>query len=366
MKKILAFCMLVSVGNLQAQLTTPPDGGNKRAWVGERIGITDVSISYNRPGLKGRDGKIWGQLVQPGFNDLGFGSSKAAPWRAGANENTTLEFSTEVMVEGHIVPAGKYGFFVAYNPGECTLILSKNATSWGSFFYDDKEDILRVKVKPEILDRPVEWMKFEFTDETPTSSMVRLMWDKLSIPFKIEVDLANTQLASLRKELRSEKGFMWESWDQAAQWAVQNNTDLDEALRWTDTATGPIFGGASLFQPWATRAQVLSKLGRSAEADVAMKKALPLANMNQLHQYGRQLLSQKRNKEALDVFRINFDKNPNQFTTMMGLARGYSANADFPNALKYAKMALPLAPNAQTKTFVEDAISKLGAGKDIN
>ena len=113
----------------------PPDGGNKKAMVGERIGITDVTIHYDRPGVKGREGKIWGQLVHTGYADLGFGTSKAAPWRAGANENTTIEFSTDVMIEGQTLPAGKYGFFIAYDPNECTLIFSKNTTSWGSFFY---------------------------------------------------------------------------------------------------------------------------------------------------------------------------------------------------------------------------------------
>src|SRR5690242_11333962 len=91
-----------------AQLTTLPDGGNKRAMVAERIGITDVIISYNRPGVKGREGKIWGQLIPAGFNDLGFGTSKAAPWRAGANENTTIQFSDDVKIEGQSLPAGKY------------------------------------------------------------------------------------------------------------------------------------------------------------------------------------------------------------------------------------------------------------------
>ncbi len=117
-----------------SQLTVPPEGGNKKAMVGERIGITDVTIEYNRPGVKGREGKIWGQLVHTGFADLGFGTSKAAPWRAGANENTVVRFSTGVKVEGKDLPAGQYALFIAYDPNECTVIFSKNYTSWGSFF----------------------------------------------------------------------------------------------------------------------------------------------------------------------------------------------------------------------------------------
>src|SRR3954452_20540914 len=130
----------------QITLTSLPSGGNKKAFVGERVGLTDVAIHYDRPGVKGREGKIWGQLIPVGYTDQGFGSSKAAPWRAGANENTTIEFSNDVKIEGQPLKKGRYGFFVAYDSAECTLIFSNNSTSWGSFYYNDKEDALRVKV----------------------------------------------------------------------------------------------------------------------------------------------------------------------------------------------------------------------------
>ena len=126
-----AFMPLIFAGFASAQLTALPDAGNKRATVSEGIGITEVTIHYNRPHVRGREGHIWGELIPPGYVDQGFGTSKAAPWRAGANENTWIEFSTDVMIEGQPLPAGKYGFFVAYDPNECTLIFSKNSTSWG-------------------------------------------------------------------------------------------------------------------------------------------------------------------------------------------------------------------------------------------
>ncbi len=352
--------------SLQAQLTSTPSGGNKKAMVGERIGITDVTIHYDRPGVKGREGKIWGQLIPAGFTDQGFGSSKAAPWRAGANENTTIEFSTDVKIEGQPLAASKYGFFIAYDANECILIFSKNSTSWGSFFYNDKEDVLRVKVKPVALDTNVEWLKYEFVNETPTSANVALEWEKLMISFKVEVDLPATQIASFENELRTNKGFMWESWAQAAQWCIDNNVNLDEALLWSDSATSVNFGGDRSFRAWSTKAQILNKLGKTTEADSIMKHALPYASVFELHQYGRQLIAQKKNKEALDVFKMNYDKNPNQFTTLMGLTRGYAANGDNKTALKYANMALPLAPDAQNKNNLETIIQKLKDEKDIN
>ncbi|MEO7924989.1 MAG: DUF2911 domain-containing protein [Chitinophagaceae bacterium] len=369
MKKLILFSLFFTVISATAfsQLTTPPDGGNKKAMVGERIGITDVTIHYDRPGVKGREGKIWGQLVHAGFADLGFGSSKASPWRAGANENTTIEFSTDVSIEGQPLAAGKYGFFIAFDPAECTLIFSKNNSSWGSYFYMPAEDVLRVKVKPVSLDKSVERLKYEFTDQSDNSARIVLLWEKLSIPFKVVVDLDKLQFESFRRELRGERSFSpgWQSYHQAARYAADKNLNLEEGLAWANQAISDPFVGDANFQTLSTKADILVKMGRLTEADSVMKKAMPLGNMQQLHQYGRQLLLMKKNKEALEVFKMNYQKNPNQFTTLMGMTRGYAANADYKNALKYANLALPLAPEAQ-KAMVKTVIDKLKEGKDPN
>lgn len=349
----------------QIPLTVLPSGGNKKASVSEQIGLTNISIHYDRPGVKGREGKIWGQLVHTGFTDQGFGNSKAAPWRAGANENTTFEFSTPVKIEGQTLPAGKYGFFIAYEPNESTLIFSKNSTSWGSYYYDPSEDALRIKVTPQPLDKSVEWLKYEFRDETENSATVAMEWEKLSFPFKIEVDYVNEQIASFRRELRTEKGFIWQSWNQAAQWCLQRNVNLEQALQWADSATSTSFGGDKSFNAYAVKAQILEKLGRSSEAAEVMKSSLAFAGMNDVHQYGRLLVQQKKPKEAMEVFQTNFKKYPNQFTTYIGMMRGYSANGDYKNALKYGNLALPLSP-ANQKAGVEGMVQKLREGKDIN
>jgi tetratricopeptide (TPR) repeat protein len=137
-------------------------------------------------------------------------------------------------------------------------------------------------------------------------------------------------------------------------------------LVWADTATSATFGGDRAFIAWSTKAQILEKLNRTAEADSLMKKTMSFAGMNDIHYYGRQLLNQKKNKEALEIFKSNFQKYPNQFTTFMGLTRGYSANGDYKNALKYANMALPLAPDNNNKNNVTAMIQKLKEGKDVN
>ena len=353
--------------SLTAQiLTTIADGGNKKASVTERIGITDVAVGYDRPAVKGREGKIWGQLVHKGFTNLGFGTSKAAPWRAGANENTTISFSTDVTIEGRPLAAGTYALFMAMGEGDAIVIFSNNATSWGSFFYDPKEDALRVTVKTQTLAESVERLRFDFTDQKENSATLALSWEKLRIPFKIEVDYVKTQLESFRRELRSDKGFKWEAWVEAIEFCVQRNTNLDEALVWSDYAINGVFVGQKNFKTLSTKALVLSKLNRIAEADSLMKVAMPIAGMQELHNYARQLLRQQKPKEALDAFKLNAQKNPNIFTTNMGLMRGYSANADYANALKYAKAALPKAPDKANKEAIEKYITMLEAGKDVN
>lgn len=333
--------------------------------VAEQLGLTKVTINYDRPGVKGREGKIWGQLVPVGFTDQGFGSSKAAPWRAGANECTTIEFSTDVTIEGKPLAAGKYGFFIAWDPNEATLIFSKNSGAWGSFYYNEAEDVLRVKVKPQPNDKSVEWLKYEFMNETESGATIALIWEKMIIPFKVETDLVKNQIQSYRQELQTRKGFRWEAWNEAALYAVQKNTNLEEALLWADSATSTTFGGNTQFQAWSTKAQVLEKLGRSKEAEEIMNKYLPLASMIEVHMYARQLIQTGKKKEALEVFKKNNAKYPNEFTTLFGLARGYSAVGDFTNALKYAKQASAVATGT-SKTQADAAIKKLEEGKDIN
>src|SRR5687768_17030946 len=201
MKEIFTASLLITLllYTAQSQITLPADG-NKKASVSENIGITTVKIDYSRPEVKGREGKIWGNLVHYGFADLHYGTSKAAPWRAGANENTTIEFSTEVLIEGKPIQAGKYGFFIAMGAEKATLVFSKFNTAWGSFYYDPKDDALRVEVPVQKLNESVERLKYEFSDQKENSAVVSLQWEKVKIPFTVSVDLQKEQIASFRRE----------------------------------------------------------------------------------------------------------------------------------------------------------------------
>jgi hypothetical protein len=147
-----------------------------KAGVFQTIGITDVNVSYSRPGVKNR--KIWGELVP--YNKV---------WRAGADEATKITFSTDVMIEGKKLPAGAYGFFAIPGVNEWTLIFNKIADQWGAFTYNESEDALRIKVKP-VSNSNHEWLLYSFTDMTPpsapTSALLNLIWEKLKVSFRIE------------------------------------------------------------------------------------------------------------------------------------------------------------------------------------
>jgi hypothetical protein len=344
-----------------------PNGYTKKAMVSEQVGLTQVTITYHRPSVKGREGKIWGEVVHKGFVDQGFGNGKPTPWRAGANENTVIEFDNDVKIEGQTLPKGKYGLFVAYDPAESIVIFSKRSDAWGSFFYDEKEDVLRVKVKPRQIETSIENLKYEFLNQTPNSAVVALAWEKLSIPFKVEVDYLKQQLEALVAESQNPRSFTPQALNIAAQWTLQNDYGLEKGLEWATQATGQKFpGDPTSFPALSTRAAILDKLGRTDEAAAVIKNALPFGSAAQLQQLGRQLLAAKKPQAALEVFQFNYDKNPNQFVTLTGMARGLSAAGEYAKALEFASKALPLAPNDAGKQAVQAMIEKLEAGKDIN
>ena len=343
------------------------NGYTKKATVSEQIGFTDVTITYHRPAVKGREGKIWGETVHKGFIDQGFGKGNPAPWRAGANENTTIEFTNEVKVEGKTIPKGKYGFFIAFDPVESTIIFSKRSDAWGSFFYDESEDVLRVKVKPQPLETLVENLKYEFTGQTANAAFITLLWERLAISFKVEVDLQKQQFEALLTESQNPRGFTSQGLIIAAKWTLDNNYELAKGLEWATTASNQKFpGDPTSFQALSIKAKILERLGRSEESATALKKALPLGSLSELQQFGRSLLNDKKPKNALEVFQFSYDKNPDQFISLVGMARGLSANGQYAKALEFAVKASASAPNEANKKAVEGMIEKLKAGKDIN
>jgi hypothetical protein len=373
MKKSLATSILIlfAISSLWAQLTTPPSGGNQKSSVTQFIGLVKVTIDYNSPDVHGpngedRTGKIWGEVVHYGFIDQGFGPSKAAPWRAGANENTTIWFSHDVVVGGKKVSAGRYGLFLdVEKDGPWNWIISKDYGNWGSYFYDSKNDVVRIPTTP-IDCEYTEWLTYSFDDRQLTSATAYLQWEKKRIPFKIEVPNAiELYINNIRHELQgTTAGFTNQPWVQAAQFCVQNNTNLDEALQWAENAISSGFVGRVNFQTLSTKASVLTALGKNSEAETIMKSAInhPTASVSDIHQYGRSLLAAGQTTKAMEIFQLNRKKNPDDtFTTFVGLARGYTAIGDKKNAIKNWEIAIKNLPENQqaNKAFYENELKKL-------
>lgn len=369
MKTILRIALLVVLAipafSQIMPLTMTPPGGNKKASVSEQIGIVKVSITYSRPGVKGREGRIYNTPVAHyGFVDLGHGTTNAAPWRAGANENTAITFSHPVKVEGQDLPAGSYGFFIGLGAEESTLIFSKISNSWGSYYYDETQDALRVTVKNRTLDESVEWLKYEFVDQTENSATIAMSWEKRMIPFKVEADVHALQIAAFENDFRTTR--LYYDYVQAAQYCVQNNVALEKALDWIDRGISFRIMGEKNFRTLSTKASVLMKMNRVEEAKAVMQEAIPLGTVTDVHFWARTLLDMKENEEAFNVFKLNYAKHPNVYTTNVGLARGYSAVGDYKKALTYIKAALPQAPDELNRTSVEAMIKKLESKQDVN
>jgi hypothetical protein len=369
MKKCkLLFIAIIIAGSSFAQMDVPPSGGNPRASISEEVGITSITVKYSRPDVNKREGNIFGDgnVVPYGFSTSSFITNKnTAPWRAGANENTVITFEHDVKVEGQPIKAGSYGLHMAMGADNVTLIFSSQTEAWGSFYYEEKYDVLRVNVKPVALNNSVEYLKYEFVEHKEKHCVIAMQWEKLSVPFKVEVDVENIVLARLRDQVTSQKGFNSNNMMQAAQYCLNKNINLEEALAWSIKAiTG--FQGQKSFITLRNLANAYDKLKNTTLADSTMNEALLIATANQYTAYGRQLITQKRIDKAMEVFTASQKRYGDIWGVNSGLMSGYSAKGDFKNAILYAEKALGQAPNETAKRTLETQIAKLKEGKDIN
>jgi tetratricopeptide (TPR) repeat protein len=320
---------------------------SQRGTVSQRLGLSDISITYHRPEVGGRE--IWGKTVPYG-----------KVWRAGANENTTITFNDDVAIEGKALAAGTYGLHTIPDKDQWTIIFSKNATSWGSFSYDEKEDALRVTVKPHAAE-PFEVLTYVFDDVKPDSALATLRWEKLAVPFRISVDVKAVVLRSVKNELRNVGGFTWAGYDEAAQWCLDNNYNLDEALKWEETS----IQNEERFENWETKSRILDAMGRKDEAAKALSTAINKADAIQLYSYARGLQRQGNAKRAFELYPQVPKKDANHWISHLALARVSSNAGDFPAAAKEMSQAISGAP-ATTKPFLEPLLKRLEAKDDIN
>jgi len=320
---------------------------SQRAQISQRIGITDITISYHRPLVNDR--KVWDALVPYG-----------KVWRAGANENTTITFSDPVQIEGKPLDKGTYGLHMIPAADEWTIIFSKNSTSWGAFTYDQAEDALRVTVKPKAADMH-NALTYDFDQLQPNSAVAELEWEKIAVPFKVSVDVHDVVQASLKKQLRNLSQYTWMSWDDAANYLLTEKIAPDEALTFVNKS----IENEDRYDNELTKSKVLTALNRKDEAATAQKKALDMATPLQIHLFARGLQGEKHNEEAFAIFRENAKKHPDQWFVHSGLARMYCSQGKFDDAAKEMKLALAGAPDNQ-KSYVDGLVKRLEAKQDIN
>ena len=338
---------LAQIASAQSDLSLPDV--SQAADVKQRVALTDIKVKYHRPLVNGR--KIWGGLVPYG-----------KVWRAGANENTTIEFSDPVSVEGKPLDKGTYGLHMIPNADSCTVIFSKTNTGWGSYSYDQKDDALRVDVKPRPLSENKEALEFEFEDLKPTSTAVTLKWEKLGIPFTVSVNDADQTLQNIQGQMKGAGQFAWQAPDQAAQFCLTKKTNLDEALRWADLS----IQNEERFENLSTKADILKALNRPDEAKKTWDQALGKAAAPQLYTYGRQLQNQKKGTEAMEIFKEVAKRFPQGVFGYLAQARIKSAAGDFAGALNDAKQAQTAAPSDGQKQAIQGLIDRLQAKQDIN
>jgi hypothetical protein len=315
--------------------------------VTQTIGISTVTIDYHRPLAGSRE--IFGKVVPYG-----------KVWRAGANENSTIAFSDDATVEGKPLAAGKYGLHMIPDKDQWTVIFSKNSTSWGSFSYDQKEDALRVTVKPKPAESE-DVLIYTFDDVKEDSALATLRWDKTAVPFRIAVDVKALTFTSIQKQLRNVGGFTWAGYDEAGQWCLDNNYQLEQGLKWEDTS----IQNEERFENLETKSRILDAMGKQTEGAKTLNAALEKANATQLYVYARGLQRSGNASRAFELYPLVVKRDPNHWLAHLAQARIDSKAGDFASASKEMKLAIAGSPDVN-KPFLEPLQTKLDSQQDIN
>jgi tetratricopeptide (TPR) repeat protein len=346
-KKVFPICLAVAViasaiSSAQTPFRVPEP--SPKAVVTQTIGISEVTVTYHRPGVKGRE--VWGKLVPYG-----------EVWRAGANENTTISFSHQVTVGGKILPAGTYGLHMIPTKESWTVIFNRNSTSWGSFFYKEAEDALRITVKPQATEQ-TEWLQYTFSDLSESGAVLSLSWEKVRVPIAFSFDTPAIVIAYARDEyLRGAAGFTWDGFNRAAQYCVRKNVDLPLALEWADRSISITENFTNL----RTKAAVLDKMGKSADASVLREKSMTLATEAEINTLGYGYMNEGKTKEALVLFEKNVKDHPDSWNTYDSLGEGLAAAGDTKGAIKNYEKALKMGVSEANRKRIADILQKLKA-----
>lgn len=323
----------------------------------QKLGVTEITITYSSPSVKGRD--VWNnsRIIPQKGNPI--------PWRAGANMNTTIEFSTDVLIQGQHLKAGKYGFHIIPDGEIFTLLFAHHNNQWGSYYLDIEKDVT-LSVNVTAVSSPFsEQLDFEFLDRTENTLVIGLEWEKRRIPFKVEVDLNKTVIENFRSELRGINTYHWQAWNDAANWCLSHNTNLEEALEWVNRS---IQGGYNGFAAnknltnLGTKIKILKKLNKNTELAAAKKEAKSLhATAYEANNFGIFLLRNGFYKDAYDYNHVKFKEYSD--TWSLQLNRGISSYflKDTKGAIKDIKAVLKSAPE-QFHNRLNEIINEMKTG----
>lgn len=287
---ILIVTVLLSLKVLNAQHfnihnpITLPDK-SQQSIIKQRIGYTDITINYHSPGARGRE--VWGKLIP---------NNKI--WRAGANENTVITITDNVQIEGQSLEAGSYGLHLLPEENQWTFIFSKNHTSWGSYFYNEEEDVLRVTVPVEPNQEYREWMSFDFNKRERNSFSIVLSWSDKKAELEFTLDIDTIALEHIRNQLRSDAYWEWFSWCQAADYCAEYGVNTEEALQWIERSIAM----QENFSNWDVKSKLLRQSGDEAGAKLAIQRAIEVGNAVYLERYGRRLMREEQFERAEYVF----------------------------------------------------------------
>lgn len=332
---ILVLLLLVTVTGTQAQRITMPEP-SQDASITQRLGISDITIAYNSPGVLGR--KVFGGIVP-----------YDAIWRAGANENTTISFSHDALVEGKRIKAGTYGLYMIPGKDKFQIIFSKNSKNWGTILPTEKDTALKISVTPKS-NTFQERLGYNFIERSTNSLVAVLDWAKIRVPFKIEFNVIQIVIDNAIVELEeqsdnSEIGYM-----QLATFCLQNKTHLDEAMIWAQKSISI----KKTFSNLRVKADLLLRKGQKDAAKKAMDEAFPIGSIWELNSYGYTLLNENKIREAIKIFTLNIKKHakdPLVWRFIDSLGEAYLKDGNNKLALKYYKKAKAKAPADQHAYF---------------
>lgn len=333
---------LLLAGTAGAQPAVNLPQPSPKATISQIVGVTDITITYHRPAVNKRT--IWGDLVP--YDQV---------WRAGANENTTIAFSSPVIVNARPLAAGTYGLhMIPAKSGDWTIAFSNVSWAWGSFTYDEKEDALRISAKPE----PAEFeerLSYSFDDPTSRSVEVALRWEKLRVPFTVEVDTPAVVTESLRRQLRDLPRFSWQGWNQAAAYCLQNKVNVDEALTWADRSIRM----NETFSNLRTKAGLVELKGDAKTAAELRDRSMKIATEADINAYGYQLLGAGKTDEAIEIFRKNVKDYPQSWNVYDSLGEAYDRKGEKKLAIENYRRARNMTQDPDQKKRIGDILSRL-------